>query len=323
MKQFFLNLFSSRKKKMEEIDEDFFIYDFPEKVRIQLYKIIFENLGHKNLGYGRIIYEIINEEVELRQKFTKEIGKETLSGEENPEDDIKNYILKASTEEVLDFIEFLMAFKVDLIEKFGLTDTSRLQLEAEIKRLFEEINKCFIINKIGYELVPVFLENDLPFIVIPLYSKYLHVETIKKPIQLLIGRKDFKTALYEFEEALEKNKDGDYVGAIVSANKSFESTLKILLDKKGISYSTKDTAAKLVDILFQNINPSEFEKSFHDALKKVSHVLKSGLTTLRNKAGVAHGMGEKLRNIDKEYSEFALHLAGTYIVFLVEVFGNK
>lgn len=254
-------------------------------------------------------------------KFTKEIGKETLTGETFPEKDIKNYILKSSTKEVLDFIEFLMAFKVNLTEKFGLDYTSRLQHEAEIKKLFEEINKCFIINKIGYELVPVFLDNDLPFIVVPLY-KYLHVETIKKPIQLLMGKKDFETALYEFEEALEKYKDGDYVGAIISANKSFESTLKILLDKKGISYSPNDTAARLVDILFKNINSSEFEISFKDALNKVSHVLKSGLTTLRNKAGVAHGMGRGLRNIDSEYSEFALHLAGTYMVFLIEVFGN-
>ncbi|MDK2946690.1 MAG: hypothetical protein PWQ85_1477 [Geotoga sp.] len=47
MKQFFLNLFSRRKKKIEGIDEDFFIYDFNEKVRVQLYKIIFENIDNK------------------------------------------------------------------------------------------------------------------------------------------------------------------------------------------------------------------------------------------------------------------------------------
>lgn len=315
MKQFFLNLFSRRKKKIEGIDEDFFIYDFNEKVRVQLYKIIFENIDNKK--------HIWDETEELWVKFTKEIGKETLTGETFPEKDIKNYILKSSTEEVLDFIEFLMAFKVDLFEVFSKTSQEAArEVEVELKELFNEINRCFMINKVGYELVPVFLENDLPFIVVPLYSKYLHVETIKKPIQLLMGKKDFETALYEFEEALEKYKDGDYVGAIISANKSFESTLKILLDKKGISYSPNDTATRLVDILFKNINSSEFEISFKDALNKVSHVLKSGLTTLRNKAGVAHGMGRELRNIDSEYSEFALHLAGTYIVFLIKVFGN-
>ena len=49
----------------------------------------------------------------------------------------------------------------------------------------------------------------------------------------------------------------------------------------------------------------------------IRSVLESGLPTLRNKSG-GHGRGAKPRNIPEHFAAYALHMAASNIVFLVE-----
>ena len=51
-------------------------------------------------------------------------------------------------------------------------------------------------------------------------------------------------------------------------------------------------------------------------------VLKSGLPKVRNEAG-GHGQGSKLKRIPEYIAAYALHLAATNIVMLVEAFRHS
>jgi len=310
MKQFFFNLFSRRKKRIEGKEKDFFSYEIPEKVRNQILITIFENLTHNKGGIS--LYGGLDEFKLLRQKFLKETGKSSLMNEILAEKDLEKFIRHSSSEELMDFIEFLLAFKIWLYSK-GYSNTL-----SEAETIRKELNRCFLMNKIGYEIIPAMLKDDLPYIIVPVYSKFLHVETIKRPLALLYNA-NFKGSLLEFERALEKFKDEDYVGSIQEANKSFESVLKSILDMNNIEYDEKKegTSKKLVEKLIK----SDFiDSSLKDAFDRLIKILESGLPTIRNRPGIGHGSGIEPKLIDKSYAEFALHLAGAYIVFLINLY---
>lgn len=126
---------------------------------------------------------------------------------------------------------------------------------------------------------------------------------------------EFKGALNEFETALDKFRDEDYSGAIIEANKSFEGTMKSIMDKKKISYTKEDKIRDLLSRLFDN--NIIIDTSLKDAFDKLINILESGLPTIRNQGSVAHTQGLDIKKVEKSYAEFALNLAGSYIVFLI------
>jgi len=307
---FFENLFFRRAERMRRNEKEFYTYDLSEKARIQIVYTILERMDNHMSD-------------EFAQRFAKELGRPVLyeysASVQVPrynfgKERIEAFIRNEPPELVLSLIEYLLAF---IYSRLGYSLFSEHQHSTqELNRLIDELNRLFEINKIGYEVVSVYLKNDLPFIIVPIYSKFMYVETIKKPISLLCHH-EFRGALEEFEDALENLKDEKYDLAIVEANKAFESTLKAIMDKKGISYSKSDTVRKLVTKLFE----SDFIDSYlKDCFDRLINILESGLPTIRNQPGAAHGSGLEPKNISKSYANFAIHLTGAYIVFLIELF---
>lgn len=166
MKIFSENLFFRRKERMDGKEKDYYEYEIPENVKWQIIHIIFENID-------------VIEEDEFEQKFAKELGLPTIFIEGSTKNRIKSFILKESTEKIISLIEFLLQFKMYSCQQ------KRQEFDI-LEKICLEINTAFRINKIGYEIVPVFLEDDIPFIIVPIYSKHLHVETIKRPITLIL-----------------------------------------------------------------------------------------------------------------------------------------
>ena len=74
-----------------------------------------------------------------------------------------------------------------------------------------------------------------------------------------------------------------------------------------------DTASKLLKQLYDNKVIFSQTESFTNNLNEV---LKS-LPTIRNKLG-GHGQGLDPQKVHKSYAEFALHLCGSFIVFLIQ-----
>ena len=76
----------------------------------------------------------------------------------------------------------------------------------------------------------------------------------------------------------------------------------------------KDGAKELIKAMFEKqVIPTYLQTEFSG----LRAVLEAGLPTLRNKSA-AHGHGAEPRNIPEHFAAYALHMAASNIVFLVE-----
>jgi len=154
--------------------------------------------------------------------------------------------------------------------------------------------------------------EDLKYIIIRIDSKYLHNEVIKKTLTLLYGN-SFKAALNEFENALEKYTKKEYPEAITYANSAFESVMKMIVGKDNLDAGQLIAEVKKLEIRGTKFLPSHYE-NFGIEIKKLLNCL----PITRNEKGIPHGKGSKIESVDKSFAEFALHLSGSFIVFLIE-----
>ena len=102
---------------------------------------------------------------------------------------------------------------------------------------------------------------------------------------------------------------------MVEALKAFESTMKTICDKNGWSYPGGATAKTLVKTVLENGLVPKYMESHLPGLR---NTLEAGLPTARNKKNSGHGQGLLRRDIPGYLAGYALHLAATNIVFLVE-----
>ena len=105
---------------------------------------------------------------------------------------------------------------------------------------------------------------------------------------------------------------------IHKSGKSYESTLKAILDKKNISYNKEDKIFSLVTKVRDACKLGD--PSLNTLFERFWPVLEQGPNVIRNFEGIGHGQGANIKNYEKSYANFVLHLTGTYIVFLLERF---
>lgn len=137
-------------------------------------------------------------------------------------------------------------------------------------------------------------------------SGFLEEHVLKRTHELLRAAK-FDGALQEFLEARNDLTANDYKGAIHNATKAFESCLK------AIQQQSEGNAKTLIDSLKGS--------SFYDDLPEALHSgfgdqVLMALPTLRNKIA-GHGQGSAVVEVPKSVAELAVHLSGSFIVFLV------
>ena len=292
----FKNLFGQK----EEIDKkDFFNYDnISAETRQKIFFIINENGYYKDYESKRRSITtqkvLISDLYKLKYQICKHKGIEKINNLGYCNDSINDWLKKCSVIDFLRTIEIFLWIRIN-----DKTDNNKERLDRTIK----EINEIFDIDKIGYEII----DNKI----IRKDSKYLHKEVIKETISLLYAH-DFKGPLEEFEKALETYLKKDYKTSIAEANKAYESTMKSILTKLGITYSQTDTASKLIKHLYDNNVIFTQTESFTNNLTTILQ----GLPTIRNNQG-GHGQGLDPKKVYKSYTEFALHLCGSFIVFLI------
>ena len=291
----FKNLFGQK----EEIDKkDYFDYDkISLNVRQKIFFIISEN------GY-RLSNEIFPKPIEdlgdLRYQICKHKGTSNINTEISHSTSINKWVLECDVINLLRTIEIFLWIRQD--------DNTQGNYER-LQKTITELNDVFDIDKIGYEIVEgKIIRRD---------SKYLHKETIKQTISLLKNN-EFTGALEEFEKALSNYLEKDYNNTISEANKAYESTMKSILTKLQISYTPSDTASQLIKKFYDNDLIFSHTESFTNNLNEIL----KGLPTIRNNQG-GHGQGLDSKKVDKSYAEFALHLCGSFIVFLIERYEEK
>ena len=240
----------------------------------------------------------------LRFEIKQHKGIMSINNEDDVLVSINSWLRNCSVMDFLRTIEILLRIlngDVDDLKKY-LPDS-----EERLKRIKQEINDIFDIDKIGYQIV----ENKI----VRRDSEYLHRETTKQAVSLLKNN-SFEGPLEEFEKALSKYSQRDYSGAIYEANNAYESTMKSILTKLNIPFGEKDTALSLAGILHKNKVISPRMQSFTTNLDQILKVLLDVLPTLRNNMG-GHGAGIEPNKVSKSYAEFALHICGSFIVFLI------
>lgn len=144
-------------------------------------------------------------------------------------------------------------------------------------------------------------------------SEFLSKQVIQETRSLL-EKVGFEGALEEFNDAYQKYIDGDIRGSITSAASSFESTMKSILIKENKPLSETATARNLIRKLQDEGYIYPFLENFENAFVNTLQ----GLSTIRNKLSMAHGMGIDAKKVENSYAEFALHLAGSFNLFLIK-----
>jgi hypothetical protein len=213
-------------------------------------------------------------------------------------------LLDAETNEALDIIEFSFRAIQMLPQIMGASDL-RTFTSQSAEDAIDELNHRFREHGVGYQ----FEGGEI----VRVDSQYVHAEVVKPAIALL-NTAGFEGPLEEFFDAHGHYRQREYADAIADALKAFESTMKAICDSHGWSYKEGDTAKTLIKTVLDN---GLVPKYMETHLAGVRSTLEAGLPTVRNKLG-GHGQGKEPRKGPDYFAGYALHLAATNIVFLVE-----
>ena len=211
------------------------------------------------------------------------------------------FLLNCSTEQALDIIELSFQVLLEMSSSVGHQYSWRNQVRTAI----EELNHRFREHGVGYQFVDGFI--------VKVDSQFVHQEIVRPALRLL-HEAGFEGASEEFLAAHEHYRHGRNKEAVNEALKSYESTMKTICDQQDWEYSDSASASKLVTIVVDNgLVPTYLL----DHMSGLRSALDSGLITIRNK-GAAHGQGAQTVEAPDSVAAFALHLAASNIVFLVE-----
>jgi len=295
-------LYSKRIKKAQSTDfEDVYVYNHvPEKLRVQIVQILKDAIGTRNYENWEFIHKTL----------LKELG--TFKLVDRPGEDINNcltYFLLSNDEEAIDFIELTLRVLDSPATRDDFNnERSRNHMLQTPDDAIEEINYRLRDNGVGYEYV----EGEF----IRIDRKFLHEKTVKPAIRLLI-EEEFEGAGDEFLNAHEYYRKGKYKESLVEALKAFESTLKTICDKQGYTYDKgRDTASKLISIIIDNQLIPTYLSNHFTGLRTT---LEAGLPTVRNKQA-GHGQGAEKVQVEPYFVEYALNLAASNIVLLINAY---
>ncbi len=302
--------FSSRKKMQKRSEEpELYQYDsIPEHLRRQICIAFSEGVGDcVHVGNSFRTYPNANDAWDrIDSDCFKEIPK--YPALKHGQDSRINYLDYISSVQEIDW--FLDAFEI------GCRILSRLDMykspadrgaSVSSGEALEEINFRFEQHAVGYKF-----ENGY---VISVESKFVHSEVVK-PALVLLSEPLFKKANEEFMRAHRHFRSEEYKDSINSANRAFETTLKIICDKEGWSYDKGSVAAQLITVLKTNgVFSHNFDRNFDSFIA----MLKSGLPSIRNDAG-GHGESLLAASVSSEVARFALNLAASNITFIISCY---
>ncbi|MBZ8120559.1 MULTISPECIES: STM4504/CBY_0614 family protein [Bacillus cereus group] len=294
--------FSKRAKKRTGQIKDVYTYNIvPDRLRMQVIHIWEQAIGE----FNEPIWDVVN------KTMSKELGLYNLTSVklQSSFQRCAVFLQTCTDTEAIDFIELsFIIYKKDY-ETYGWNQSNNYGLaDQSFDEAIEELNYWFKDNNLGYE----FTNGEL----IRIDQTHMHEEVVKPAITLLF-EEEFEGPAEEFLNAHKAYRKGDYKNALVEALKSFESTMKTICDKKGYTYNKgSDTAQKLITVLFDNNLIPEYMRNHFSGLRAT---LEAGLPTVRNKQA-GHGQGSESIKVEPYFVEYAINLAATNIVFLINAF---
>lgn len=139
-------------------------------------------------------------------------------------------------------------------------------------------------------------------------SEYLHEEVQARTLRLLKESRAFG-ALEEFQDAIRDLQSGETKDAVIKAHKSVESVMKSVL-----KIDEHKTFGHLLSMLIKSgIIPLYYEEFLQHFEK-----LALGAVKERNLPARGHGQGAEIVKVPKSLAEFAINLAGTINLFIIQ-----
>ena len=180
-------------------------------------------------------------------------------------------------------------------------------LKNTIDDTINEINFRFKENGVGYQ----YNRDGGQFISInsELVNQHATTPTLKS-----LTQPRFSTALKELKDAYKNLQSNDHPDALVCANRSYESVMKIIYHGRGWDYPEDGTAKKLIKVAFDK---ELIPKSAEHFTNSLMGVLESSVPTFRNKYG-GHGHGVKPKEIPEHLVRFVLNMTTSLIHYLIE-----
>lgn len=307
--------YSKRKQQRERAGQpDVYNYDdLPQPLRVQIIYIWSDAIGQhmSSTQFGEEWHPPVSNMLwaEIHATMCRELGELHLTAKGlRPFEDCTYFIQQTShVDHALDIIEIsfrIIDHKVRRLDK-RVREASNIRQDPD--DAITELNHRFREHGIGYQYV----EGQI----IRVDSHYVHAEVVKPAISLL-KHAGFQGPSEEFLSAHKHYREGRNKEAISDALKAFESTMKAICAAMKWTVPENATAKPLIDACFANgLIPSSLTGQF----SSLRATLESGLPTIRNKMG-GHGQGQKPVEVPDHVAAYALHLAATNIVFLVESF---
>lgn len=308
------DLYSKRQKRKRGEIPDVYVYDnLPEAIRVQIVHLWNDLLGEDN------DFQDPHKGVEAAYKFIvttlrREYGvfelippQYKIRGQNEMEELFRFFLSEDDVERCLDTIELTFRYADTFARKWDycrINDSS-----SHVDDCIKELNDRFKEHGIGYE----FTDGEI----IRIDSELIHQEVVK-PALTLLNRDGFQGPRDEFLNAYEHYRYKKYKEALSEALKAFESTMKAICEKKGWTYSEKDTSKRLINTCIKN---NLFPTYYQNHMAALSTLLESSVPTIRNKEG-GHGQGDKVKSIDGYVVAYALHMTASAIVLLAEAEKN-
>lgn len=128
----------------------------------------------------------------------------------------------------------------------------------------------------------------------------------------------------QWQKALER-KTTDPEGAITIARTLIETILKYILEQKSIKYSNNLELSDLYKKVAKSLNlaPEQHQEQIFKQILGGANGIISGLGSLRNKLGDAHGKSKMNAKPKERHGELAVNLAGTMALFLYKTFKEQ
>lgn len=303
------DLFSKRRADAEKSGaSDVYQYEtIPPNLRVQVKQIAIEAIGLVGShGDGVMRGNEENdvwagiERIYLREKGCEGIAQGDFAGSR-----IIAFMRDCSTADWLDFLE-LIALGIEIMagDRFS-TERHNWRVSAPGQEAVDEINYRLREAGVGYQLEGSRL--------IRVDSQYMHAEVVKPALTLLSGA-DFEGPREEFLQAHQHYRAGEHRQAVAMAANAVESTFKAIFDQKGWAYNKGARISDLIKVARANaLWPDYLDASFDQLVA----TLQSGLPKIRDN-DASHGQGAKPRSVPGYVAAYALHLAASKIVFIVE-----
>jgi hypothetical protein len=245
--------------------------------------------------------------IAIHDILCRELGLRSLGKtNDKPFEKCRSFLLEQTDPDIiLSLVEVSFWMIENICSELSSYERKQAGMTQDAGDAINELNTRFKEHGIGYQYAGG--------MIIRIDSQYVHTEAVLPAISLL-QNKGFEGASEEFFNAHKLYREGKIKESIAEALKAFESTMKSICSLMCWEFPKIPTAKPLLDLCITNGLIPEQLRGHFDSLRAT---LESGLPTISNKFA-RHGQGEKVIIVPDYYAAYALHLAATNIVFLVE-----